>query len=307
MSSAGVSRGCDMAIPKYNELYMPLLHALQDGNAHAVSDIENILAAHLGLTAEEQQERLPSGALTFRNRIYWARLHLKNAGLLLSPGRGLLQISDAGKKLLAQPALVIDDAFLVSRTAVGPSAQKNTDEASASEDSPQDVLEKAYADIRQALSQELLDEIMQQHPAFFERLVVQLLTAMGYGGADDRALTTRYSRDEGIDGIISLDKLGFDQIYVQAKRWDPATSVGRPEIQKFVGALAGQGATRGLFITTARFSEDARDYARKQHTVRVVLVDGQRLAELMIDHNLGVTPIACYEIRRIDSDFFDDA
>lgn len=170
------------------------------------------------------------------------------------------------------------------------------------------MLEKAYADIRQALSQELLDEIMQQHPAFFERLVVQLLMAMGYGGTVEGAgQTSRYSRDEGIDGIISLDKLGFDQIYVQAKRWDPTASVGRPEIQKFVGALAGQGATRGLFITTARFSEDARDYARKQHTVRVVLVDGQRLAELMIEHNLGVTPIARYEIKRIDSDFFDDA
>lgn len=125
-----------MAIPKYNELYMPLLHALQDGDAHAVTDIENALAARLGLTAEEQQERLPSGALTFRNRIYWARLHLKNAGLLIAPGRGLLQISAAGKELLAQPALVIDDAFLVSRTAAGPSEQKKTVEVSASEDSP---------------------------------------------------------------------------------------------------------------------------------------------------------------------------
>ncbi len=254
------------------------------------------------------QERLPSGALTVRNRIYWARLPLKNAGLLFSPGRGLLQLSDAGKKRLAQPALVIDDAFLVSSTAAGPSAQKNTAEASASDASPRDVLEKAYTNIRQqALSQELLDEMMQQHPAFFERLVMQSLMAMGYVGADDCALTTR-SRDEGIDGIISLDKLGVDQIYVQAKRGDPATSGGTFGNSEICGGTGHAGRyARSLFITTARFSEEARDYARKQHTVRVALVDGQRLAELMSTHNLGVTLIACYEIKRVDFDFFDDA
>lgn len=149
---------------------------------------------------------------------------------------------------------------------------------------------------------------MQRHPAFFERLVVQLLMGMGYGGAVEGAgQTSRYSRDEGIDGLISLDKLGLDQIYVQAKRWNPRNKRGTSGNSEICGALAGQGATRGLFITTARFSEDARGYARKQHAVRVVLVDGQRLAELMIEHNLGVTPIARYEIKRIDSDFFDDA
>lgn len=176
------------------------------------------------------------------------------------------------------------------------------------EDSPQDVMDRTYLQIRQALADDILSEIMRKSPVFFERMVVQLLKAMGYGGSlEDGGIVTRYSGDEGIDGIIKQDKLGFDQIYIQAKRWDLETAIGRPEIQKFVGALAGLGANRGLFVTTARFSAEAVNYARKQHTTKIVLVDGQKLAELMMDHNLGVSPVISYELKRIDSDFFDDS
>ncbi|MDR2943484.1 MAG: restriction endonuclease [Methanosarcinales archaeon] len=171
---------------------------------------------------------------------------------------------------------------------------------------PQDLLDKAFQKINSDLADELLSEIILQSPAFFERLVVRLLEKMGYGGLKDSSEIVGKSGDEGIDGIIREDKLGFDLIYIQAKKWDMDSTIGRPEIQKFVGALAGQGATKGLFITTAKFSKEAIDYAKKQHTTKVILVDGRLLTELMIEHNFGVTIENIYEVKRVDSDFFSD-
>lgn len=172
---------------------------------------------------------------------------------------------------------------------------------------PQDALDAAYQQINQALADDILSEIMRQQPGFFERLVVQLLENMGYGGSVENAgQVVGKSGDEGIDGIIREDKLGFSLIYIQAKRWDRNTSIGRPEIQKFVGALAGQGASKGLFITTAQFTNEAREYAKKQHTTKVVLVDGEALANLMIEYNVGVSTQAGYQIKQLDSDFFSE-
>lgn len=236
---------------------------------------------------------------------------------MTSPKRGTVQITPEGKAAVDDAGLHIDNDFLATFPSFAEfqkggqtttNAENRPTSTAEDEDSPQDSLDRAYTRIRQTLAEDVLAEIMRQTPTFFEQLVVRLLQVMGYGGSLENAGTvTRASDDEGIDGIVKQDKLGFDQIYIQAKRWDPTACVGRPDIQKFVGALAGQGATRGLFVTTAKFSEEAHAYARKQHTTKIVLVDGQRLAELMIDHNLGVTPIARYEIKRIDSDFFTDA
>lgn len=306
-----------MSIPKYNELYRPLLEYIRDGQARTTAELEEALARQFSLTDADRQERLSSGTLTFCNRIAWARTYLKKAGLVTSPKRGTVQITPEGKNAVDKPGLRIDNDFLATfptfadfqkggQTAT--TAENRPSSVSEDEDSPQDSLDRAYTRIRQTLAEDVLTEIMRQTPSFFEQLVVHLLEVMGYGGSLENAGTvTRASGDEGIDGIVKQDKLGFDQIYIQAKRWDPTACVGRPDIQKFVGALAGQGATRGLFVTTAKFSEEAHAYARKQHTTKIVLVDGQKLAELMIDHNLGVTPIARYEVKRIDSDFFTDS
>lgn len=305
-----------MSIPKYNELYRPLLECIRDGRPRTTAELEEGLAKRFSLTDAERQERLAGGTLTFCSRIGWARTYLKKAGLVTSPKRGIVQITPEGKAAVDDDGLHIDNAYLATfpsfaefqkggqaATSAGTAPTAATDD----EDSPQDSLDRAYARIRQTLVEDVLAEIMRQPPVFFEQLVVRLLQVMGYGGSLENAgIVTRASGDEGIDGIVKQDKLGFDQISIQAKRWDTSASVGRPDIQKFVGALAGQGATRGLFVTTARFSEEAYAYARKQHTTKIVLVDGQTLAGLMIDHNLGVTPIARYEIKRIDSDFFAD-
>lgn len=302
-----------MSIPKYNEFYTPILEYISDGSIYSGAELEEYLANKFSISNEERQERLAGGALTFCNRIGWAKTYLKKAGLIVAPKRGYVQITESGK-LALQSNAPIDNNYLSSFSSFQEfknREQRDDIMSSQSEqenDSPQDKLDSAYRYIRQTLAEELLAEIMNKSSMFFEHLVVKLLTVMGYGGSfSDAGIVTRASGDEGIDGIIKQDKLGFDQIYIQAKRWDLKSSVGRPEIQKFVGALAGQGASRGLFVTTASFSEEAKNYARRQHTTKIVLIDGQALAELMIDHNLGVSPIETYEIKRIDSDFFNDA
>lgn len=174
-------------------------------------------------------------------------------------------------------------------------------------ESPQDMLDRAYKAITSTLTDDVLNEVMNQSPDFFEKLVVDLLVTMGYGGSKiENSQVLGKSGDEGIDGVIKEDKLGFDKIYIQAKRWDADRTVGRPEIQKFVGALTGQGATKGAFITTAGFSKDAKEYVSKQHACKIVLIDGQTLAALMIEHNLGVSVESTYLIKKIDFDYFND-
>ena len=299
-----------MAIPRYNEMYVDLLNILADMEIHKSSEIKDILAAKFHVTDAEREEMLPSGRQAiFDNRVGWARTYLKKAGLIQSPARGAYQLTPDGKRALEENPSGIDNRYLERFDSFRQFKQFNGAPAlpadPSSEESPQDIFDIAYQQINGALADDILSEVLGQSPAFFERLVVRLLERMGYGGSLAGAGTVvGQSGDEGIDGIIREDKLGFDVIYIQAKRWDRDKTVGRPEVQKFVGALAGQGASKGLFITTAQFTKEARGYAQKQHTTKIVLVDGQMLTRLMIEYNLGVSTEAVYEIKRLDSDFF---
>lgn len=300
-----------MAVPKYHEMYRPFLEFLKDGQSHKIKEVKEVVAVAMLITEEDRQELLQSGKQAiFDNRIGWTRTYLKKAGLIDSPSRGVFVITAEGSKLLAEKPPTLNDDLLMRyesfRLFKSPNANgQSIPMADSSEDTPQDVLDSAFKLIKASLADELLSEIMKQTPSFFEALVVKLLEKMGYGGSLKGAgNVVGQSGDEGIDGIIREDKLGFNLIYIQAKRWDLVKTVGRPEIQKFVGALAGQGATKGLFITTAQFTKEAIAYADKQHTTKVILVDGVMLSELMIEYNLGVSPEMIYEIKKLDTDFF---
>ncbi|WP_306569151.1 restriction endonuclease [Faecalispora jeddahensis] len=303
-----------MAIPKYDEMYRLFLDCLADMQIHKSKEVKDEVAKKSCVTEAERREMLPSGRQAiFDNRIGWTRTYLKKAGLIESPSRGAYLLTDAGKHVLIENPTAIDnhylerfDTFRVFIGTTGPVEAPPT-EPPHSGQSPQDIFDGAYQQINAALADDLLAEVMKQSPAFFEHLVVKLLEQMGYGGSlEGTGNVVGQSGDEGIDGIIREDKLGFSLIYIQAKRWDFDKTIGRPEIQKFVGALAGQGASKGLFITTAQFTKEACAYANKQHTTKVVLVDGQMLAKLMIEYNLGVSTEAVYEIKRMDTDFFND-
>ena len=306
--------GEKMAIPKYDEMYRVFLDCLADMQPHGSKEVRDVIAARLSVSEAERQELLPSGRQTiFDNRVGWTRTYLKKAGLLTSLSRGVYQLTQQGKQVLDSNPDVIDNSFLEQFESfqqfmhTEPTPVKHVGIDSQNGQTPQDTFDLAYQQINHALADDLLSEIMKQTPAFFEKLVVQLLENMGYGGSVENAgLVIGQTGDEGIDGIIREDKLGFSLIYIQAKRWDRTTSIGRPEIQKFVGALAGQGANKGLFVTTAQFTKEAREYAKKQHTTKVVLVDGESLAKLMIEYDLGVSTQAMYQIKRLDSDFFSE-
>lgn len=304
----------EMAIPKYDEMYLVFLECLADMQQHRSKEVRDTIAARLSVSDAERRELLPSGRQAiFDNRVAWTRTYLKKAGLLTSPSRGVYQLTEQGRQVLASHPDVIDNSFLAQFESfrqflhAEPAPTKHIKADGQDGQTPQDAFDLAYQKINHALADALLSEIMKQTAGFFEKMVVQLLEHMGYGGSVENAgLVVGQTSDEGIDGIIREDKLGFSLIYIQAKRWDRTTSIGRPEIQKFVGALAGQGANKGLLITTARFTREAREYAKKQHTTKVVLVDGDALAKLMIEYNLGVSTEAVYQIKRLDSDFFSD-
>ena len=250
------------------------------------------------------------------NRIGWAKTYLTKAGLLELISRGNIKITQQGLQVLKENPVVIDNDYLIKFESFNAFKSKNITDAGEigsnntldSKNSRQDVLDASYKQIINNLKDELLQTIMKQTPEFFEGLVVDLLLAMGYGGSINNAgIVTGKTGDEGIDGIVKEDKLGFDMIYFQAKKWDIDKTVSRPDVQKFVGALAGQGASKGLFITTASFSKEAIEFSQKQHTsAKVVLVNGESLANLMIEHNIGVSRVSIYELKKIDSDYFED-
>ena len=304
-----------MAIPDYETLMLPLLTRLADGETQVLKDMQHQLADEFALTAEERIQLLPSGGtLTFASRVGWAKTYLKKAGLVHQPKRGVVQITAAGLEVLKSAPSRIDSAYLErfsdflsfknsSRNKVGLTGQGGMAEP-LPELTPDEVMDTAQQRSREALADEVLERVRACTPAYFERLVVQLLIKMGYGGSREEAgRAVGRSGDGGIDGIINEDRLGLDAIYLQAKRWKDV--VGRPEIQGFVGALAGQRANKGVFITTSRFTQDARDYASNSH-YKLVLIDGERLADLMIEHDLGVSVVATYQLKRIDSDFFSE-
>jgi restriction system protein len=302
-----------MAIPDYQTCMLPFLRLLADGQEHTLRDSEESLAAHFKLTPAERAELLPSGQQgIFKNRIGWARTYLKKAALLESPKRGVFKITNRGVKTLASNPSRIDVKYLeqfpefiefreVSKPDNGSAVVV---EIAPSKTTPEESIELAYLGLREQLAQELLSRILSCSPTFFEQLVVELLVKMGYGGSRrDAGERIGQTGDGGIDGIIKEDRLGLDTIFIQAKRWQG--TVGRPEIQKFVGALQGQRAKKGVFITTSSYTADATDYVSRIDT-KVVLIDGKRLADLMIDFDVGVSAAASYVVKRIDSDYFEE-
>jgi restriction system protein len=285
-----------------------------DGNVHYIHNAVSRLADQFNLTGEEQAKLLPSGQQPiFYNRVGWARTYLKKAGLLEDPKRGYFQITERGKMILAQNPARIDMKFLCQfpeyiefREKVREENEGDNQEDDLEGLTPEEALENAYQRIRRDLSDELLSSVLSSTPGFFEKLVVELLVKMGYGGSQrEAARAVGRSGDEGIDGIIDEDRLGLDTIYLQAKKWNKSASVGRPEIQKFVGALQGKRAKKGIYITTTTFSNGARDYASNIDT-KVILIDGPRLTDLMIDYGVGVTTRTQYELKELDTDYFGE-
>ena len=290
---------------------LPMLQFAGDGKEHTSAEVREALARQFALSAADLAQLLPSGRqVIFANRVTWARVYLQKAGLLVSVRRGAFCITGPGHEVLRQPPPRIDihflgqfPEFLEFRERRNPAEPGNgaTSEA-ASHDTPEEALEAAYTGIRHGLAEQLLARVKAGTPEAFERLVVELLIKMGYGGTRKEAgEAIGRSGDEGIDGIIHEDRLGLDTIYLQAKKWEG--TVGRPEVQKFVGALQGRRARKGVFITTGSFSAEAQDYVSRIDP-KVVLIDGRQLSEYMIDFDLGVTAVASYEIKRVDSDYF---
>ena len=302
-----------MAIPDFQTCMLPFLRHLADGKEHTLRDADEHLAEYFQLTAAERAELLPSGQQgIFKNRIGWARTYLKKAVLLESPKRGVFKITARGDQVLASNPARIDMKFLeqfpeyiVFKEVSRPDKEVgNVANCASPQATPEESIELAYLGLREQLAQELLTRILSCSPTFFEQLVVELLVKMGYGGSrKDAGERIGQSGDGGIDGIIKEDRLGLDTLFIQAKRWQG--TVGRPEIQKFVGALQGQRAKKGVFITTSSYTADATDYVSRIDT-KVVLIDGKRLADLMIDFDVGVSAAASYVVKRIDSDYFEE-
>jgi len=298
-----------MAIPDYQSLMLPTLKYSADGNEHTLDDTAKYIAKELKLTEEEQKELLPSGLQeVFANRVGWARTYLKKAGLLEASKRGHLKITEKGKSVIEAKPEFIDvkylmqfDEFRLFRMR----AKKNEEEKQVpgeSDANPEEAFETAYENLRNELVSEILQNLHAVSPSLFEKVVVELLVKMGYGGSlKDAGKSIGKSGDEGIDGIIKEDRLGLDIIYIQAKRWEGI--IGRPEIQKFAGALQGQRAKKGIFITTSGFTKEAIEYVSKIET-KIILINGEQLAEYMIDFNVGVTITSVYELKKIDGDYF---
>ena len=297
-----------MAVPDFQSLMLPVLRLAHDGNEHRLADFRPQLAEQFALTTEEQLELLPSGQQSrFNNRVAWAKVYLERAGLLIKTRRGYFRITESGIVVLRNPPERIDITFLKQFPSFEDFRTKTPEvpgDESVDEKTPEESLQFAYQTIRDSLAIELIALVKSATPTFFERLVLDLMLKMGYGGSREKAgMLTAAGADEGIDGIINEDQLGLDVIYLQAKRWE--NTVGRPEIQKFVGALHGRRAKKGVFLTTSSFSSDAVDYASNIDS-KVVLIDGLALAQLMIDFNVGVSHSHVYEIKRVDSDYFVD-
>jgi restriction system protein len=300
-----------MPVPDFQAIMLPLLRLAGDGGEHRLGDAVEHLAGELGLTPEERRERLASGMQTrFANRVGWARTHLVKAGALTSPRRGYFAVTERGRELLARhpEAIAMRDleefpGYLDFRRGRRVENGAPPADVEMAEASPEELLDASYQALSGALADDLLDRIKRGSPAFFEQLVVDLLVAMGYGGSHaDAARAVGRAGDEGIDGIIKEDRLGLDVVYVQAKRWE--NPVRRPDVQAFAGSLDGQRARKGVFITTSRFTPDARDYVGRIEK-RIVLIDGDELTELMIEHGVGVSEVARYAVKHVDEDYFD--
>lgn len=295
-----------MGVPDFQSIMLPLLKFASDKKEHTIREAIDKLAQEFDLTEEDMNALLPSGTQPiFDNRVGWSRTYLKKAGLLESKKRGHFNITPEGLKVLDQNPPKINIDFLMQFPGYVEFRTGGVKEPKAPKDlTPEETLEYSYQKLRDNIAQELINNVKACSPEFFEKLVVDLLLKMGYGGSrKDAGEALGKSGDGGIDGIIKEDRLGLDVIYLQAKRWE--NTVPRPEIQKFAGALQGQQAKKGVFITTSSFSEGAKDYANIIDS-KVVLIDGERLTQLMIDFNIGVSKITSYEVKRIDTDYFSE-
>lgn len=309
-----------MSIPDYQSLMLPVLRLASEGEKR-VADVEERIANDLGLTQEEREELLPSGRQRLlHNRIHWAKFYMTKAGLLASPARGRFVATDDGKSVLAANPDRIDVKLLLQRpdfrefykssngsdAGSGEAAKVQTSHPDTDATTPEEQIEAAYQAVLTALRADLLDRISQNSPAFFEGLIVDLLVAMGYGGSHKNAAAQLgRSGDGGVDGVVNEDRLGLDRVYVQAKRYTTTNSIGRPDVQAFVGSLVGLGATKGVFVTTSTFSPQARDFV-KHLSQRIILIDGRHLADLMIEHGVGVRVSRAIEFKRLDEDFFSE-
>ncbi|QDR81395.1 Mrr restriction system protein [Sporomusa termitida] len=301
-----------MVMPTYEDIMLPFLKRLADGQVHSLKELRQVLADDLQLTEEERNRQLPSGLQSiFYNRLSWARTYLKKAMLIEAKAVGQFQITDRGRKILQQNPGRINNRLLAQFNEFKqfkPHYPVKTGDsleivgANDVDKTPSEMIHSYYQELRSALAEELLQQILDCSPAFFEHLVLDLLLKMGYGGSrEDAAQVVGKSGDGGIDGIIKEDRLGLDLIYVQAKRWKG--SIGSPEIHGFIGALQLKAAHKGIFITTSTFTPAAREAAIKAGT-RIVLMDGIQLTQLMIEYGVGVTTETVYEVKRIDSDYF---
>ncbi len=301
-----------MPIPTYEDLMLPFLKYISDGREYSFRDIVDSLAREFKITEEEKRELLPSGnQAVFDNRAGWGKTHLKKSGLLCYPKRGFSKITDKGLEVLRQNPDKIDNKYLMQfpefaefykSSNNGKDKTGDVSRLSGTEKTPEETLEYLITDIENQLANELLEKIKSNSPEFFEKLVIDLLLKMGYGSSKHDILqNTGKSGDEGIDGIIKEDELGLSKIYIQAKRWQG--TIGRPKIQEFVGAIDNK-THKGVFITTSCYSAEAREYADTKPSV--ILIDGKKLAKLMIKHNVGVTVKQAYEVKKIDEDFFTD-
>lgn len=309
-----------MAIPDFQSCMRPLLMMVKDGQVHKFNETVERVCRYLELTEEEIREKLPSGKQTYiKNRLAWARTYMNKASLTQAPGRGEIQITARGQQALIDCPERVDVRYLKQypefveflrvKTKPGsaePTNTSDTENDQAEETDPQERLERAHREIQQSLASDILENILQQTPQFFEKLVVDLMQAMGYGGwSEESGSATQYSNDGGIDGVINEDPLGLDTIYLQAKRYNYANTIHRPEIDTFIGALTRQSARKGVFITTSRFSSGARE-AAKGLNMTIVLIDGDQLAQLMIKHNLGVSVKETYQLQTLDTDYFNE-
>jgi restriction system protein len=305
-----------MTVPTYDKFMLPLLQYASDGHEHHIRDAMAAIADFLDLSEEDRNELTSGGQKTkLYDRVQWASTYLKKAGLLVSRGRGIVQITQRGMDVLsANPETITSDylkqfpEFVEFTTPA--KIHKNIDAVEVieleSEQTPNELIRTVYQRLRQEVSDDLLDYVLSSSPSFFERLVVDLLLAMGYGGSlEDAGQAIGRSGDGGIDGFIKEDKLGLDIIYLQAKRWGRDNTVGRPIVQNFVGSLMGAGATKGVLITTSRFSKDATEYADSMQGLKVILIDGQQLTQLMIEHDVGVSVEETYTVKKVDRDYFE--
>ncbi|MDM8196207.1 restriction endonuclease [Massilimicrobiota timonensis] len=295
-------------IPQYNEMYNEVLQVLNKHHQLRVRDMVDEVSDVLHLTEDERNQKMENSHKTvIYHRLGWTKTYLTKAGLIRSVERGVYQITPQGENILSSH-IRVDDDYLMQyeevRQFVNRHNEQPENQTKPKESTPLENIDQSIKMISSRVSDELLDMIISKDPAFFEKLVLDLLDKMGYAYDKESIISTDYSGDEGIDGIINEDQFGFNSIYIQAKKWN-RSSVGRPEIQKFLGAVAGQGGTKGLFITTSTFTREAIDYAKKQLQVKLILVDGKMLTDLMMKYNLGVSVVQTYEIKQLDLDYFD--